>query len=523
MAASVPGTAGPKSWKRSCYHSHGCSVEHLRTWRREREAALRSARRLQQLFSKRHLCEDTSSDGEVAMDSETTALLSEEEVSQLLRKIQRGTEDRTVSMHLLRRGLQHREIQQKFIRLEGSMSLLIGLFTSNLANLQMDAACCLHELSLSTDPAVVEACLPATSYLLTYLSGHSVALVELCLYTLGNLVVEMKAVKKHLLPQGIIPVLASCIQSPHVAIQEGVGYVLSQLLQSKEAADEIIPLVLESTLPQHMLHLVCSRLEDGIGTAVECAWGLHYIICSQVNNSLLISQRTVPSLVQLLLELSSLIATTSVEGLELLICPVVRCIGNLLAEDKTDNNELLIKEECLLKALFVFIQRFLPKHTFVVSECLWLMNNLTVSSTTSCSALLSLELFPYMLKLLCSYQVISLLVLTVLCNIAAKGTAYCEMLHQKAVLPSLVNILVVSDVEVVGQDLELLHLIFLHWPKAATDFVNHSGLYALQQHQDNLHLQERVKALIQTASRLTAVPQNDSFGTESVHFTSLQS
>ncbi|KAM3839668.1 transmembrane and coiled-coil domain-containing protein 6 [Vipera latastei] len=508
MAASVPGTAGPKSWKRSCYHSHGCSVEHLRTWRREREAALRSARRLKQLFSKRRLCEDKSSDGEVEMDGEAAALLSEEEVSQLLKKTQRGTEDRTASMHLLRQGLQYREVQQKFI--------------SNLANLQMDAACCLHELSLSPDPAVVEACLPATSYLLTYLSGHSVALMELCLYTLGNLVVEMKAVKKHLLPQGIIPVLASCIQSPHVTIQEGVGYVLSQLLQSKEAPAEIIPLLLESTLPQHMLNLVCSRLEDGIGTAVECAWGLHYIICSQVNNSLLISQRTVLSLVQLLLELSSRIATTSVESLELLICPVVRCVGNLIAEDEANTDELLIKEECLLKALFVFMQYFLPTHTFVVSECLWLMNNLTVRSTTSCSALLSLEVFPYLLKLLCSYQVISLLVLTVLCNVAAKGAAYCERLHQTAVLSSLVNILLVSDVQVIGQDLELLHLIFLHWPKAAVDFVNHSGLHALQQHQDNLHLQERVQVLIQTISQITALPQNNTLGTKNLHFTSLQ-
>ncbi|XP_058031552.1 transmembrane and coiled-coil domain-containing protein 6 isoform X2 [Ahaetulla prasina] len=504
MAAPVPGTAGPKSWKRSCYRWHGCNVEHLRTWRREKEAALRSARRLKQLFSKRRLCEDKSSDGEVEMDGQTAALLSEEEVSQLLKKIQRGTEDRTTSMQLLRQGLQYREIQQKFIRLEGNMSVLIGLFTSKLANLQMDAACCLHELSLSTDPAVVEACLPATSYLLTYLSGHSVALMELCLYTLGNLVVEMKTVKKHLLPQGIIPVLASCIQSPHVTIQEGVGYVLSQLLQSKEAATEIIP------------------LEDGIGTAVECAWGLHYIICSQVNNSLLISQRTVPSLVQLLLELSCLIATTSVEGLELLICPVVRCVGNLLAEDKANNDELLIKEECLLKALFVFMQYFLPKHSFVVSECLWLLNNLTVHSTTSCSVLLSLEVFSDLLKLLRSYQVISLLVLTVLCNIAAKGAAYCEMLHQKAVLPSLVNILIVSDVQVVGEVLELLHLIFLYWPKAAIDFVNHSGLHALQQHQNNLHLQEQIKVLIQTASQITAVPQNNPLEIENLDSTSLQ-
>uniref|UniRef100_A0A2D4G0Y8 IBB domain-containing protein n=2 Tax=Micrurus corallinus TaxID=54390 RepID=A0A2D4G0Y8_MICCO len=456
MAASVPGMAGPKSWQRSCYRSHGCSVEHLRTWRREKEAALRSARRLKQLFSKRRLCEDKSSDGEVEMDGETAALLSEEEVSQLLKKIQRGTEDRTASMQLLRQGLRYREIQQKFIRLEGNMSVLIGLFTSNLANLQMDAACCLHELSLSTDPDVVEACLPATSYLLTYLSGHSVALMELCLYTLGNLVVEMKAVKKHLLPQGIIPVLAACIKVA-LRIRPPSTHASLGLFQTARWNRNCSGMCLGSSL--------------------------HYLQ---------------------------------------LICPVVRCVGNLLAEDKANDDELIIKEECLLKALFVFMQYFLPKHTFVVSECLWLLNNLTVHSTTFCSALLSLEVFSDLLKLLCSYQVMSLLVLTVLCNIAAKGAVYCEMLHQKAVLPSLVNILLVSDVQVVGQDLELLHLIFFYWPKAAIDFVNHSGLHALQQHQNNLHLQEQVKVLIQRVSRITAVPQNKPLGTENLHFTSLQ-
>lgn len=58
-------------------------------------------------------------------------------------------------------------------RLEGSMRTLVGLLTSNQALLQLEAARCLHELSHSEQSAVAEACLPATSYLLTYLSGHS--------------------------------------------------------------------------------------------------------------------------------------------------------------------------------------------------------------------------------------------------------------------------------------------------------------------------------------------------------------
>lgn len=61
-------------------------------------------------------------------------------------------------------------------RLDGSIRTLTGLFTSSLAELQLEAARCLHELSHSSVPAVAEACLPVTSYLLTYLSGHSLEL-----------------------------------------------------------------------------------------------------------------------------------------------------------------------------------------------------------------------------------------------------------------------------------------------------------------------------------------------------------
>nr|XP_020655012.1 transmembrane and coiled-coil domain-containing protein 6 isoform X2 [Pogona vitticeps] len=474
-AATVAASAGipcARDWKRSRYRS--CNAEDLRAWRRERESALRSARRLQQLTSKRLLHEDTLTEEEqVRNDAETAALFSEEEILQLLKKVQKGTEERVTSLRLLRRALRLRDNQQTFIRLEGSMRVLIGLFTSNLPDLQMDAAHCLHELSHSSDPDVAAACLPATSYLLTYLSGHSIALI-----------------------------------SPYVVVQEGVGYVLSQLLQSREAQTEIVPLILDSTLPQDMLHLVCSNIEEGIGAAVECAWGLHYIICSQVNNSLLISQRIVPSLVQLLVELASMLSTTSTEGLELLLCPVVRCVANLLAEDGAVVGQLVADEECLLRVLFVFIQYFFVKHLFIVQECLWLINNLTADSTTSCCALLNLDLFPPLLQLLSSHHMVNLLVLTVLCNTAAKGAVYCQTLYKKAVLLPLIGILALSDTEVVGQILELLHLLFLHCPEAAIDFVAQAGPQALQQHLNNLQLQERVKALIQTVSELGAPSLN---------------
>ncbi|XP_025071902.1 transmembrane and coiled-coil domain-containing protein 6 isoform X4 [Alligator sinensis] len=391
--------------------------------------ALRKARKQQQLISKRLLREDTQNgEGKAGMEIPTDPL-SEQEVLQLLRDTQKGTEERKKSLSCLRQALQHKETQQKFVRLEGSMRVLIGLFTSSLADVQMEAAHCLHELSHSSDPAVAEACLPATSYLLTYLSGHSIEFT-----------------------------------SPHEAVLEGLGYVLSQLLQAKEASIEIIPCV---------------------------------------NNALLISQGIMSTLVLLLLELASMVSKAVADGLELLICPVLRCLSNLLAEEMEGCN-MQVQDERLLVALFTFMQYFLNHHLFIVQECLWLLNNLTADEPFFCSAMLTLDLIPALLQLLPCSRMVALLVLTVLCNIAEKGCAYCQQLHQKAVLSSLISILTLSDAEVAGQCLELLHLLFLHWPEAAADFFTQAGLQALEQHQHHPELQERVRALMNLATQPTA-------------------
>ncbi|NXI59163.1 TMCO6 protein, partial [Chloroceryle aenea] len=415
-------------------------------------------------------------------------------VLELLRGLQRGSGDRKSSLSHLRWALQNKETQQKFVRLDGSIRTLIGLFTSSLADMQMEAARCLHELSHSSDPAVAEACLPVTSYLLTYLSGHSIELTELCLYTLGNLVVESEAVRKQLLPQGIIPVLASCIQSPHEAVLEGLGYVLSQLLQAKEAPTEIIPLVLDSILPQHMLRLVCSGLKAAVGAAMEFAWCLHYMVCSPAASAALLALGALPALAMLLMDLASELSPDAPEGLELLICPVLRCLGNLLAEET--GCEAQVRDERLLIALFLILQHFLQQHSFIVQECLWLLNNLTADEPFFCSALLSLDLLPALLQLLPRSQLAGVLVLTVLCNIAVKGPAYCQQLHQQPALPLLLPTLALPDPGVVGQCLELLHLLFLHWPEAAADFIRQGGHQALEQHQSTPELQERAQALL---------------------------
>ncbi|XP_023405454.1 transmembrane and coiled-coil domain-containing protein 6 isoform X1 [Loxodonta africana] len=509
----------------------GCGVEELRRCWREREAALRKARREQQLVSKRLLRDEAPEEAE-----EVAAILGEAEIQQFLRLAQRGTEgkEREKALVSLRQGLQHLETQQTFIRLEGSMRTLIGLLTSNLALLQLEAARCLHELSHSEQPAVAEACLPATSYLLTYLSGHSSDFIELCLYTLGNLIVESEAVRRQLLPQGIVPALAACIQSPHVAVLEALGYALSQLLQAKEAPEKIIPGLGMDAFPPAIRksngHLTlcgsyswpyfCWQLHYGLHSPPAYAatvatwskaepWGrcgvclvpsLHHL---QVNNALLITHGALSTLGLLLLDLAGAVQRTEDAGLELLACPVLRCLSNLLTEAAVEavGGQIQLGDERVVAAIFILLQFFLQKQPSLLPEGLWLLNNLTANSPSFCTSLLSLDLIEPLLQLLPVSNVVSVLVLTVLCNIAEKGPAYCQRLWPGPLLPSLLDTLAFSDTEVVGQSLELLQLLFLYQPEAAQAFLQQSGLQALQRHEGEAQLQDRVHALRETALR----------------------
>ncbi|XP_052540470.1 transmembrane and coiled-coil domain-containing protein 6 isoform X3 [Tympanuchus pallidicinctus] len=226
--------------------------------------------------------------------------------------------------------------------------------------------------------------------------------------------------------------------------------------------------------------------------------------CFHTANVELMSLGAVPALTSLLCDIASEISPSDSEGLELLICPVLRCLGNLLAEET--GREAQPQDERLLVALFIIMHCYLQQHPFLIPESLWLLNNLTADEPFFCSALLSMDLLPALLQLLPHSQTVSMLVLTVLCNIAEKGPAYCQQLHQQAALPLLLHVLVVPDPEVVGQCLELLHLLFLHWPQVAADFVKQGGHQTLEQHQSTPELQERVRVLLEMALQPLGAP-----------------
>ncbi|KAG8579297.1 hypothetical protein GDO81_010798 [Engystomops pustulosus] len=467
-------------------------LEDLRIQRRERETALRKARREEHLISKR-LLQDVTHDDQTLEDVQST--FSEQQVAQLVTDIQHGSADKLPSLVALRQALRDKDVRVMFIRAEGSMRVLIGLFTCQFASVQMEAAKCLHELSSSDDPAVCKACLPATPYLLTYLSGSSPEFMELCLYTLGNLIVESEAARNQLLLQGIIPTFALCLQSPHMTVLEATGYALSQLLQAKEASEKVVPLVLQSGLVPDILRLLHYSPEDGFGMRIEFAWCLHYIVSSQVNNILLISGGVLTKLMNLFIKLADLVTKIIIPGIELLLCPIVRCLGNLLVEVDSSGNKIQIRDGRIIVALFVLMQQFQKEHEFMVKECLWVLNNMTADDPVASSAVLHLNLTPVLLQFFGRSKDVLVMVLTVLCNIANFGPAYCQYLHEKDLLSSLTRLLGRADIPVTIHCLDLMNIFLRYCPEAENDILLHSVLQIPESHKDNPEVQQRMEAL----------------------------
>ncbi|XP_043924957.1 transmembrane and coiled-coil domain-containing protein 6 isoform X3 [Protopterus annectens] len=420
-------------------------------------------------------------------------------VLQMFKAIQQGTGDRTSALRCLQKALKNCEARKSFIRMENSMQVLLGLFTCNQSAVQIAAALCLYELSVSSDPSIASACSQAITYLLTYLRGQSSKFTELSLYTLGNLAADSKAVRKKMLLQGAIPSLMFCIQNTHAAVVQAAGYVVSQLLQAPEASEKIIPAFLDMGLDQHLLQLLQCYSDLGLETLTELAWCLHYLVCSDADRVHLHAHDIMMKCTSVLTELAAAVVSgMSVDGLEVLVTPLLRCIGNLLAKEETDCCRERVEHNQLLAAIFVFMQSFLQHHMFVVRECLWVLNNLTAGDPSFCSDVLHLNLVPALLQLLVYTGGVNVLVLTVLCNIAEQGHAYCLQLIKTETLPALSATLKMLEQEVVGQSMELLHLLFKHCPEATNEFKTHSGIQILEMIQ--YHSNEKFR--LQSASIL---------------------
>ncbi|XP_070769603.1 transmembrane and coiled-coil domain-containing protein 6 [Enoplosus armatus] len=461
----------------------GDSLEELKLKKREHEKALRQARRDRQLVSKRHLLNEDEDQQEVTMDTNS----GEQDVVSLFHKLQHSGPERDAHLKALTTALRDPSAQLTFIKQENSMHLLVGLLTGSNATCRLQAGRCLHELSHSPHTNVAPACLPATPYLLTYLSGQSTKFTELCLYTLGNLCPDSD-VKEKLLAQGIIPALTNCIENQrhNLAVVEAVGFTLSQLLQAKDAAEKTVPMVLASSLPSHLLSFLTPDPKFVLAPAIECAWCLHYLACSIEDNRVLLAHGALLQCSSLLVSLGGAVAEgNKEEGMELLICPLLRCVGNLLSSCPVEDLSTQVGDVRIMAALCAFLQSYLRTQPGLARESAWVLNNLTAYSSAFCSALLTLNLVPGLIQLLLFSQGINTMILRVLANIAHKKKEFCVQLAHLGLLSALCATLKMADQEMVTLSMDVLFMLIVSDPQVAEEFVRQGGLSLLEAIQYN--------------------------------------
>ncbi|XP_034037459.1 transmembrane and coiled-coil domain-containing protein 6 [Thalassophryne amazonica] len=468
------------------------SLDELKLQRREHEKVLRQARRDRQLVSKRLLLIDDEDQPEIARDS----VSGEQDVVSLFHKVRHSAPGREVLLKALSKALRHPTAQLTFIKQENSVHVLVGLLTGSDAQCRLQAVRCFHVLSHSPNPVVALACLPATSYLLTYLSGQSTKFTELCLYTLGNLCPDSDAVTEKLLAQGIIPALATCIETQrhNLAVVEAAAFTLSQLLQAKDAEEKIIPVVLDSSLPSHLLSMLTLDPQFGLAPAIESAWCLHYLTCSAVNNRALLAQDALLRCSSLLVSLGGAVVEGNKGGMELLICPLLRCVGNFVASGLIEELNTHVGDAQLLVALCTFLQTYLHTQPALARESAWVLNNLTAHSSPFCSTLLTLNLVPGLVQLLPFSQGINTMVLRVLGNVAHKKMDFCAQLSQSGLLPALCATLRMADCEMVILSLDILFMLVADSPQTAEDFARQGGISLLETIQYNSNEELRRKA-----------------------------
>ncbi|XP_069577452.1 transmembrane and coiled-coil domain-containing protein 6 [Brachyistius frenatus] len=485
----------------------GDSLEELRLKRREQERALRQARRDRQLVSKRLLLTEDEEQPEVTMDTTPGG----QDVVNLFHKLQHSGPEKEAHLKALSKALRDPSAQLTFIKQENSMHLLVGLLTGSNAQCRLQAVRCLHELSHSPHTEVAPACLPATPYLLTYLSGPSTKFTELCLYTLGNICPESEVVREKLLAQGIIPALATCMENQrhNLAVVEAVGFTLSQLLQTKDAVEKIIPMVLASNLPSHLLSVLTPDPKFGLAPAIECAWCLHYLICSIEDTRELLAVGALLQCSSLLVSLGGAVAEGNKDdGMELLVYPLLRCVGNLLSSCPAEDLGTQTGDVHLVAALCALIRAYLHTQPALARETTWVLNNLTAHSDEFCSALLTLNLVPGLIQLLPFSQGINTMTLRVLANIAYKKKEFCLRLAQLGLLSALCATLKMVDQEVVTLSLDILFMLVVSGEQVSEEFVRQDGLSLLEAIQYNSEGEMRRRATYLLEQRLLSHQQD---------------
>lgn len=436
------------------------SIKKIKEKRSQELVSLRKEKREKLLSSKRYRFDDTySGDGDHGF--------TEEQVSELTKKLQHNHPDRAADLRTLRQACaQGTPYIDAVFSVENSLQCVVGLLTGSDAGLQHEAAWCLTNISAGTHEHALAVAKMAAPYLITFLSSSNPSLQDQCAWALGNLAGDSPDCRNLLRDQGVVAPLVRLLQSPMPAVVQSSSFALSNITRdSPEITSELVAAGIIDLLPPYL-----NAKPENRTTLYEIAWILVYLTTTGEHVPSLIEKGILTSVVDVLVKL------TKEDPLDVqALTPLLRCLGNICS-GPDEYSLMACDNPQLLHSLDVYLDSGV---SHIIKETLWVFSNIAGEATIATAIAHGPLLEKITDKLTAGFD-IQQEALFVLNNIACHGPDACDYLLEHHVLQAVIPILKSHDIEILNLSLGFCEMILRLTEAGYNVFEKYEGVARLE-------------------------------------------
>ncbi|XP_052798638.1 importin subunit alpha-8-like [Mya arenaria] len=368
---------------------------------------------------------------------------------------------------------------------ENSLQSVVGLLTGNDADLQLEAAWCLTNISAGTSEHALAVAKMAAPYLITYLGSSNNALQDQCAWALGNIAGDSAECRNLLHAQGIVAPIVNLLKSPVPAVVQSAAFAISNIARESPAVTrELVGAGILGILPQYM-----NLGKGNRDTLTEIAWTLTYLSTTGEHVPAMIENGLLTSTVDLLVKLAN-------EGDKSypIVTPLLRCLGNVCS-GPDEYTEQALENPRLLHTLGVYLDSTVK---YVVKETLWVLSNIVGEPTVAESVANGPIVEKVVAKMDAGFDVRQE-ALYVLNNLACHGEEACSCLLRHKVLQGFTPTLKTHDADVLNLALGFIEMMLRMCPDSVDVFDTCGGQARLEglEYHDNPTIAGKAHELLQ--------------------------
>ncbi|XP_064650858.1 importin subunit alpha-7-like [Lineus longissimus] len=465
---------------RGPYKGNVATPDSLRQRRREELTDLRKQKRERLLSTKRVRLQSRD------CISETDEEISELMVKELTKSFLSSDSDRKAIMQILRRSFaQNSVFVDAFLSVDNALPSLIGLLTGHDADLQLEAAWCITNISAGVHEHAQVVLRLAAPYLITYLSSGNSLMQDQCAWALGNVAGDSAECRETLKKQGIVEPLISLLKSDNTGVQRSASFALSNIARGHDMHTK--DLMVAGVAPLLLNHL--NYDESKLSVISEVAWVLTYLTATGEHAEELVQLGLIEKIVNLLIVMAKVNHNDAQ-----IVTPLLRCLGNICSGPDRYSVQACANDE-LLAGLAQFL---LSEHHHIKKECLWALSNMTGEMNVARDILVK-NLLPLILGESIGAFDIKKEVSFCICNLAAHGDEFCLELLRQGALQVMVPLLKLTDTDLLHMTLSFFEMMLgAGGEKAKVVFEECDGVCGLEslEYHDNDQIRAQASEIL---------------------------